>query len=107
MVLCRFSRNVYTWDRIVRLLDAITGFGYTVEDLRRISNRIQSMIRLYNIRCGVGASEDTISRRFFEEPVAVARDREVTVSKEELEAAVKEYYRLRGWSTDGIPLEEF
>ena len=105
MVLCRFARNVYFWKEIEAMWKALTGIDYSVEELRMVAERIQALTRRLNIRFGLGPEEDKISPRFYKEPVKVD-DRVVAVDEAELKAAVKEYYRLRGWGEDGKPSKE-
>jgi len=102
MVLCRFSRALYNWDRIKEVLNALTGFNYKKSTLWIIAERIRTIIRLFNLKCGVSSKDDTIPEVFFKNPVTVI-DKKLTVNKKELEDAVKEYYSLRGWNEKGIP----
>lgn len=94
LVLCRFSRNVYDWERLVKLVNAITGFGYGRDDLKRISSAVQKAVKAFNADCGV--EKDELPTRFYEEPIKVDGER-VAVSREELEGAVSKYYAARGW----------
>jgi aldehyde:ferredoxin oxidoreductase len=76
--------------------------------------------RLYNVREGLSRSDDQLPRRFVEEAVplyAFERDPATGVMRQsrepvgharlyDFEAMLDRYYRLRGWSEDGIPLPE-
>lgn len=96
LILCRFSRKVFDWDRLVRLVNGLTGSRYNKEDLKTVAWRIQTLTRLFNIRCGSGPEEDRVSPRFIKEAVEVEKGRCQKVVEEELEEALKEYYKLRG-----------
>ncbi len=106
LVLCRFSRKVFDWGRLVRLVNGLTGFQYGKEDLKTVAWRIQTLTRLFNIRCGSGSEEDKVSPRFIKEAVEVEKGKYWKVEEKELREALKEYYRLRGWSESGIPTQD-
>ncbi len=106
LMLCRFARRIYDWDRLARMIKALTGIDYGVDGLKTVSQRVQTLSRLFNLRCGFKAEDDTLPKRFFEEEVEVEGGRKVVVRQQELESAVKEYYRLRGWDEKGVPLEQ-
>ncbi|MEM0452345.1 MAG: aldehyde ferredoxin oxidoreductase family protein [Nitrososphaerota archaeon] len=105
MVLCRFSRQVFTWDKLVKMVKGLTGFNYDINKLKEVSQRIQALSRLFNLKCGSKCSEDTVSKRFMTEAVKV-NDRLVTVNEKELRQAINEYYQRRGWDEKGTPKEE-
>jgi aldehyde:ferredoxin oxidoreductase len=68
--------------------------------LRRISSAIQDETRRFNLREGLTPREDTLPRRFFDEPLG--KDGK-TIRREELHKMLQDYYALRGWSAEGIP----
>ncbi|MEM0283271.1 MAG: aldehyde ferredoxin oxidoreductase family protein [Sulfolobales archaeon] len=104
LLLCKFGRYIYTFDVITELLNIVTGFNYTVEDIRRTAWRIVTVTRIINSRMGVNRSSDMLPRRFFE-PVRF-QDSELMLSREEFETALDTYYKLRGWSSNGVPTDE-
>jgi aldehyde:ferredoxin oxidoreductase len=69
-------------------------------DLKEIANNISTLRRLINIREGWSKQDDMLPSRFFEEPVGGKR-----LNKEEFLYMLEEYYRLRGWDKQGIPLK--
>lgn len=105
IVLCRFSRQIFSWERLEKMVKALTGLPYDKSKLKEISHRIQTLSRLINLECGGHCTKDTISKRFFKEPVKVA-DKTVKVDEEELQKAIKEYYSIRGWDENGVPKTE-
>jgi len=106
LVLCRFGRNVYNWDRLARITQALTGISYGIAGLKTIAHRVRTLARMLNLRYGFTAKDDTISRRFLSEPVEVEKGRRILVRREQLQVAVKEYYKLRGWDEEGVPTED-
>lgn len=105
LVLCRFGRNIYGWERLVRIVKGLTGLNYDVDYLKKISQKIQTLIRLFNIKCGCDHREDKVSKRFMNEPVKVG-EKILTVDEKELQNALNQYYLKRGWDERGIPKPE-
>ena len=67
--------------------------------------RIWNLGRLLNLREGLGRADDRLPRVLdTPHPDGVAAGRSITAS--EFEDALDEYYRLRGWSMQGVPTEE-
>jgi len=68
--------------------------------LRKISSTIQNETRRFNLREGITSKDDTLPKRFFDEPLG--KDRK-TIRREELQGMLQDYYALRGWNAEGIP----
>jgi aldehyde:ferredoxin oxidoreductase len=68
--------------------------------LRKISSAIQNETRRFNLREGITSKDDTLPKRFFDEPLG--KDRKV-IRREELQRMLQDYYSLRGWSSEGVP----
>ncbi|MEM3745131.1 MAG: aldehyde ferredoxin oxidoreductase family protein [Candidatus Bathyarchaeia archaeon] len=88
---------------IPRLYTAVTGWGATLEDLMRSGERIWMLQRLFNVRMGVSRKDDTLPRRFLEEPMADGAAKGQTVN---LEPMLEEYYAERGLDHEGRPRKE-
>jgi len=109
MVLCKFgARNAFanSWENMAVLVNAATGRGYTVDDLRRIGARGWTMERLFNLREGLSKKDDTLPDRLFTTPIHDGPSKGAVVSREDFEAELQEYYRLWGWTPDGVPTRE-
>jgi aldehyde:ferredoxin oxidoreductase len=68
--------------------------------LRKISSTIQNETRRFNLREGMTPKEDTLPKRFFDEPLGKEGK---TIRREDLHKMLQDYYDLRGWSSEGIP----
>ena len=88
------------------MINAVTGWNLTREDVERIGERICNLERAFNIREGVNRKEDKLPYRVMEEPVPNGPHKGMRCSREELDQMLDEYYRLRGWTDQGIPTEE-
>ncbi|MEM1997037.1 MAG: aldehyde ferredoxin oxidoreductase family protein [Candidatus Bathyarchaeia archaeon] len=89
--------------KIVQLYTAVTGWETTLEDLLRAGERIWMLQRLFNVRMGVSRKDDTLPRRFLEEPMVDGAAKGQTVN---LEPMLEEYYVERGLDCEGRPRRE-
>jgi aldehyde:ferredoxin oxidoreductase len=101
LILCRFYRDIYwDWQYLSNIVEITTGLKLDEKDLRRISSTIQNETRKFNLREGLTPKEDTLPKRFFDEPLG--KDRK-TIRREDLHRMLQDYYALRGWSSEGVP----
>lgn len=90
---------------LVELLNAVTGWRVTIEEFLTVGERIFNVARLFNGREGIGRKDDLLPKRF-EEPLREGGSAGESYPREELERLLDEYYRLRGWSAEGMPTAE-
>jgi len=109
MVLCKFgARNAFgnDWNNMVMLVNAATGRGYSVDDLKKVGERIWTVERLFNLREGLSKKDDTLPERLFTLPIHDGPSKGAVVNKADFDAELVEYYRLWGWTDDGVPTRE-
>jgi aldehyde:ferredoxin oxidoreductase len=100
------NMEVLDWEGTAELLQAATGWDITGEEVRRIGERIVNLERLFIAREGITRKDDTLPRRFLEEPMPEGSGSS-TGSVLELEPMLDEYYRARGWDVEtGLPTRE-
>jgi aldehyde:ferredoxin oxidoreductase len=100
MVLCRFSQFAMNPEHYARLLRAVTDIPFSARDLMDIGERIFNLERVFNVREGFGREADSLPKRVLETPLPEGHSKNVTVA---LDPMLDEYYRLRGWTSNGIP----
>ncbi|MGB9792205.1 MAG: aldehyde ferredoxin oxidoreductase C-terminal domain-containing protein, partial [Thermacetogeniaceae bacterium] len=84
------------------ILSAFAGEEIAAGELQRIGERIINAERLFNFRFGASGRDDTLPRKFLEEPIPEGPCKGSVVH---LEPMLKEFYALMGWSEDGsIPI---
>lgn len=64
----QFPPGIY-WEELLAGLNAVSGYGMTVADLRKVGERICNLRRFFNVREGVGISDFAPPQRFLSEPV--------------------------------------
>jgi len=100
------NMEVLDWDETADVVQAATGTRLTGEEIRRAGERIVNAERMINARFGVGRADDTLPRRFLEEPAGPPESPSAG-SVVELAPMLDEYYSARGWSTEtGLPTPE-
>jgi len=101
LILCRFYRDIYwDWNYLSTIVELTTGLKLDEAALRKISSNIQNQTRGFNLREGITSKDDTLPKRFFDEPLG--KD-ERTIRREDLQKMLQDYYALRGWNSEGIP----
>jgi aldehyde:ferredoxin oxidoreductase len=98
--LCKFVGFAIGDEFFARLLSAVTGEHYEVQDLLTAGERIWNLERLYNLRAGFTSADDTLPKRFLETPHTTGGSQGHVV---DLAPMLKEYYRFRGWDAGGVP----
>ncbi len=108
MIICHFTNRVpITMEQMRALLNGATGADYTLSDLETAARRIETLIRLFNIREGISRRDDTLPPRLWEPQTHGPRKgMRSFVSKDDFEESLSRYYQLMGWDSMGIPKED-
>ena len=109
MILCKFGgRNAWgnSWDNVAMLTNAATGFGHSVDDLKKVGARVWTMERLFNLREGLGRKDDTLPDRMFTLPIPEGPSKGAVVNRSDFEKELDSYYSVWGWSKEGVPTGE-
>jgi len=101
--LCLFSSFALDINDYRDLINAATGFDYSTEDLLKCGERIWNLERVFNLKAGIDPKEDTLPKRFLEEPLPEGPQKGAVVKLSQL---LPEYYKVRGWDEKGIPTDE-
>ena len=100
---CLFSTFGIGADELAALLTAATGVPYSTEEFMKAGDRIWNLERLFNLKSGLSAKDDTLPPRMLKDPMP-AGPCKGEVNK--LDQMLPEYYALRGWGKDGVPTKE-
>jgi len=105
--LCQFvwgpAWTLYGPAETVEMINAVTGWGVTVDELQEVGARRLNMMRTFNAREGFSRKDDKLPKKFFKALKGTGPTAGFALTQEELESALDEYYRLAGWTDDGIP----
>jgi aldehyde:ferredoxin oxidoreductase len=92
---------------LAQVHSAVTGWDIGVDDLLWIGRRTVNMQRAFNAREGFTKEQDTLPRRFFDEPLKGGASDGFYVPEADWREAREEYYRLAEWDpATGNPTRE-
>ncbi len=101
LILCRFYRDFYPWAELANIVEMTTGIILSKEELQSVASRVTDNTRRFNIREGLTIKDDRLPKRLLTQKLESGKG----ITNEQMEYLVKDYYRLRGWSEEGIPLK--
>ncbi len=101
LIMCKFA--FLPPASVLSMLNMVTGWDMKLDEFLKVGERTYNLKRVFNITCGATKSDDTLPKRFLEEPLSDGGSKGQIV---ELELMLKKYYEERGWTENGIPKEE-
>jgi len=92
---------------VVELVRACTGWDVDLDELLRVSERGVHLTRLFNLKSGKTAKDDSLPCRFFE-PLehSNAAWAQGGIPQDKFRELIKEYYKIIGWDEYGVPKRE-
>ncbi len=89
---------------MAQLLGAVTGWETSSYEIMRLGERRLHLMRLYNLREGLSAEDDTLPDRFFEEGLDCSGKLSgVNLNREIFKDMIHTYYEMMGWDKNGVP----
>ncbi|MEW5830035.1 MAG: aldehyde ferredoxin oxidoreductase family protein [Chloroflexota bacterium] len=108
--LCQFvygpAWTLYGPKETAEMINAVTGWGVTVDELQEIGARRLNLFRVFNAREGFGRADDKLPKKFFKALKGTGPTSGFALTQDELDTAIDEYYRLAGWTDNGVPTPE-
>ncbi|HID27002.1 MAG TPA: aldehyde ferredoxin oxidoreductase [Methanosarcinales archaeon] len=103
LILCKFNTFAIGAEEFTKLLNGALGTQYSVEDIMQIGERIWNLERRYNNREGLTRPEDTLPKRLLEIPMP---DGPAKGQVNRLNEMLDDYYKVRGWNSNGEVTQE-
>jgi len=88
------------------LLTAGLGRQVSAQDLDKVGERIWNLVRLFNLKAGFTAADDTLSEKITRQALKHGPHDGKVLKEENLEEMKALYYHLRGWDEQGRPGSE-
>jgi aldehyde:ferredoxin oxidoreductase len=108
--LCQFvfgpAWTLYGPAETVEMIRAVTGWDITVEELMTVGERRLNLFRIFNAREGLDRKDDKLPKKFFKQLKGSGPTAGIALTHEEVDSAIDEYYKLAGWTNNGIPTPE-
>ncbi len=95
------SPHLLGYDHFCDLIAAAAGLEYTPETLRDVGRRVLDTERLINADFGLGRADDTLPKRYFDDPMPDRKTKGHHVDREKFQQMLYDYYAERGWDGDG------
>lgn len=100
--ICKFI----AWMPLAQILDwvrFVTGTPMNPQEYMQTGERLSNLKRMYNVRAGITAKDDTLPRRLLTQKRGTGG---AAGHLPDLETMRTEYYAYRGWDENGIPRQE-
>lgn len=94
LILCRFFRDLYPWEKISTLINATTGLELGKKQLQKMASDITNKAREFNLREGMKRADEMLPKRFFEDKL---EDSGKVLPKADFDKMLSDYYRIKGW----------
>ncbi|MBI2831904.1 MAG: aldehyde ferredoxin oxidoreductase family protein [Chloroflexi bacterium] len=90
-------------DAVIEEMELVSGVDLWAEGFYQMGERIWNMEKIFNMMAGFTAADDTLPRRFLEEPMPEGPTKGHVCRLWEM---LPEYYHLRGWDKEGRPTRD-
>jgi aldehyde:ferredoxin oxidoreductase len=108
--LCQFvfgpAWTLYGPAETVEMIRAVTGWDVTVEEVMGVGERRLNLFRIFNAREGLDRKDDKLPKKFFKALGGSGPTAGSALTHEEIESAKDEYYKLAGWTENGVPTQQ-
>jgi aldehyde:ferredoxin oxidoreductase len=108
--LCQFvygpTWTLYDGKDTVGMLNSVTGWDLTIEEIMEVGRRRLDLFRVFNAREGLGRKDDKLPKKFFKPLTGTGPTAGFVLTHEEVDNAITSYYKIAGWNADGAPTRE-
>jgi len=101
--MCLFSSFALGAEDYAALVAAATGMPIDADTFLTIGERIWNLQKLFNLKVGYTKEDDTLPARLLTEPLQEGAPAGRVWEREPL---LDEYYKVRGWDSEGVPTAE-
>jgi aldehyde:ferredoxin oxidoreductase len=100
---CLFSTFGLGADELAEMLTDLTGVPYPTEEFMKAGDRIWNLERVFNLKAGITGKDDKLPERLLRNPIKTGPAKG---NVSHLPEMLPEYYKLRGWTEEGVPTPE-
>ncbi len=91
---------------LAEMVQAATGWSFSTYELMKVGERAMTLARIFNLREGLGAEQDSLAPRSYG-PTRDGALAEGGIQPEDLQEALRTYYATLGWDREtGIPARD-
>jgi aldehyde:ferredoxin oxidoreductase len=104
LILCDFW--ALSLDTMSQIMSCLFNRAVPVVELETAGERIWNIMRLFNVREGFSVIDDSLPERIFKDALKSGVTTGKVLPRDQFTIMLQEYYRLRGWDSNGVPLPE-
>ncbi len=110
--LCKFichgfnSPHFLKYEHFSKLIEYTSDIYMSETELQEVGKRVIDTERLINIREGVTRKDDTLPKRYFDDPMPLGVSKGHHIDRQKFDEMLTKFYRLRGWNDEGMVPEE-
>jgi len=111
--MCRFTTKLFNSpsltdsEAFAEQLKLLTGVEMSGDEMLHTGRNVIAVERMINAHRGLTAADDTLPRRWFEEPNSAGPFTGEKINENEFKAMVARFYELSGFEPDGLPNTEW
>ena len=95
------SPHLLGYAELAELVGAAVGIEMTEDELRQAGGLVVDLERQINLEFGRTRADDTLPKRYFDDPMPARATRGHRIDRVRFEAMLDEYYAARGWDAEG------
>jgi aldehyde:ferredoxin oxidoreductase len=99
---CQLAITALDVPILLQWTNYVTGWDMEAAEFLRVGERSFNLKRLLNLSCGLTRADDTLPRRFTDEPFDSGNS---AGHVPDLPMMLDEYYAFRGWDNNGVPTD--
>jgi len=108
--LCQFvwgpGWTLYGPKETVDFINGVTGWDVTLDELMAVGMRRLNLMRTFNAREGLDRKADKLPKKFYKALQGSGPTAGIALNEADMNSAMDEYYKLAGWTNNGIPTRE-
>ncbi|HVT05749.1 MAG TPA: aldehyde ferredoxin oxidoreductase C-terminal domain-containing protein [Thermoanaerobaculia bacterium] len=111
--MCRFTTKLFNSPSLPGLeefadqIRNVTGIDLTKDQLVSVGRNVMAVERLINSMVGVSRKDDTLPKRWFEEPISVGPFKGEKIDRDEFDKMLTRFYEVSGLNDEGLPKPEW
>jgi aldehyde:ferredoxin oxidoreductase len=111
--MCRFNTKLFNSPNLpdpndfATQVSDLTGVAFTEKEIEEVGRNVVGLERMINFRLGIRAEDDTLPRRWFEEPNNFGPFKGAIIDRKDFADMRGRFYEITGLNSEGLPKSEW